>query len=190
MNKVFILKMCFGKNVYKVKVESIFDLHELEIGIFMATNLWAIHNVDYAVIETYLQELTNLGFISTYTVEPVDVAENTHKYPYMSSIYEESNIEAFVKDNFEVSEYKFGAENYFLAESHSSPDEYYCPVKYSRNDNIYGARYFKLKDSSTLTPHDIFTYFKDKSYDVIKQAFISVIIDALEGELNGTTKDI
>lgn len=187
MNEVFIVKMCFGKNVYKVKVESIFDLHELGMGIFMATKLWAIHNIDYAVIETYLQELANLGFIiSTYTVESVDVAEDTQKYPHMSSIYEENDIETFVKDNFEVSEYSFGTENYFLTESHSSPDEYYCPVKYSRNDNVYGARYFRLKDSSTLTPHDIFIYFKDKSYDVVKQAFI----DALEGGLDGTTKGI
>ena len=31
MNEVFIVKMCFCKNVYKVKVESIFNLQKKEI---------------------------------------------------------------------------------------------------------------------------------------------------------------
>lgn len=162
-NMALALALACGKEMYLYEVNSNFKHEELDLCMDVVCNIYRGLNVyiENKDIDSFMESLIEFDVINSYNrLASCHIDTDFH---YVNTVYVDDNIlEAYTDFCLEKTEFRYGARNFYIVDGEEESE--YSPINYVRDGRVLGAHYFKLKDGVTNSPHDIFTFYRDRAY--------------------------
>ena len=157
------IAVAYGKEMYLYEVNPNCRYEELEFCLDTVCNIYRGLNVyiENREIDNFMESLLDFDVINYYN--RLASCNIDTDFGYVSMVYVAKDVlEAYTEFCFEKTEFKYGAQNFYIVESEDESE--YSPITYTSNRKVFGAHYFKLKNELINSPHDIFTFYHERAY--------------------------